>query len=194
MDGIFDLLYEKAGGLTKDVNGDLSNILKLNRTYLDAKYKALADEITAKFNAKKFEPEICTLSIPITLSATVSEYKFTDYQVLDNTLLLDFCLPIYNSMTLYVNGAAILPAADLAKGWLTLVNDRQQNVVFRDTLTNYFRDTAFWEGKGKFDNARMDWNNCKIEFPSLTVPAANVGAVIVPVVRYIDMKRYPFMK
>lgn len=195
MSDFFENSYIAAGGLTKNLdNIKINELLVLNKHYLDAKYRALADEITAKFNARKFEPEVCKLTTPLTLQTNVTEYKFTDYKVLYNTLLVDFCIPIYNSLTKYVNGQDILSAADLANCYITLVNDRQQTIVFREPIVDYFRDGAYWQGKGKFAEARMDWDTSKIEFADQAVVNANAGKVVVPVVSYIDMKRYPFVK
>lgn len=192
---IFENLWIASGGLNKELdNQKINEILQLNKQYLDAKQRAQADEITAFFNAKKFQPEVCKLTAPLILQTGVQEYKFTDYKVLYDTLLTDFCIPIYNSLTQYINGQLLLSASEMANCYITLVNDRQQNIVFREPLADYFRDTAYWPGKGKFQEARMDWDLSKIEFSDVAVVNANAGKIISPVISYIDMKRYPFVK
>lgn len=192
----YNTFISKLSGDPKKLTpAQIEELLERNLGFLEAQYKGLTDVIRYEFKRKKFMPELIKLTTPLTLTATQLEYKFTNYQELKDTILVDFCIPIYNSLTTYVDGTTYLSIANTAQAFLNLKNDRQQDIVFREPLVDYFRDTAYWQGKGKFNEARMDWDNSSIQFPAgSAIPAGNAGTVIAPVITYIDMKRYPYLK
>jgi hypothetical protein len=195
IDPVFDELYRKNGGFDKALgNDELQKVYDQFNVYLTAKYKALSDEIKYKFDAKKFEPEPIKMTAPLVLSAGNLVYSFKNYQVLQNTILMDICFPVANSFDTAVDGKNILQFADLCKCFLTLTNDRQQKIVDREPVIDYIRDTAYWQGKGKFDQSRIDWTTSQIEFAAgSTIPTTKAGYVILPVLKYLDMKRYPYL-
>lgn len=195
-EAVFNALYEQAGGLKGKLSpGQMQTVKEHYKAYLDSKFDIYAEEIEYTFRKAKFKPEVCTMSLPLTIKATATEYPFTKFQTLENTLLLAFWIPVYTTLLTYVDGTAMLAITDLATAYLTMQNDRMQDVRFREPLVDYFRDTAYMPDKCQFDEARMSWDTTKIIFPSgSAVPAANVGKIIAPMVAYIDMKRYPFVK
>jgi len=199
-DAVFEYLFEKAGGLTKQLDeGDIQKILAQNRNYLSAKYQALADEITAKFRAKRFEPLTNKLSTPLVLQTGVSEYKFNDYKVLRDTLLVDFCVPYSESLTTALKSNILIAPYEVhAVAYLTIVTRDNRNIVMQEPLLDYMRDMAYWPGKGKFEAVDIDWDTTKIEFPTTAainaLITANDGKCLQPVIEYIDMKGYPFVK
>lgn len=194
-DAIFQELYAKAGGLDKILTEEeVAGVVSKYHQYLKAKYDALGEEITAFFEGAKYEPEVLTMSTPLTIATGVQQYKFTDYKVLQNTLLVDLCLPQANSFTTTMLGEPVLQFAQLCQCFITLTNDRQQKMVDREPLLNYIRDTAYWQGKGKFVQSRIDWDNSMIELNDVALATTYDGYVILPVVKYIDMKRYPYLR
>lgn len=194
-DAIFRDMYQKAGGFDRVLSeAELSQLAEQYKRFLHAKYGTVADTVTERFKELRYEPEALQLTVQLELKAGERSYSFKTFQVLQNTLLIEFCIPIFNSLTQSPLQKNLLSAADMGNAYLTLNNDRQQTVVKQVPLAYFFRDTAYWQGKGKFQQSRIDWTTSLIEFPDDTIPDANPGKVIQPVIGYIDMKRYPYLE
>lgn len=188
-------MYEKAGGFERTLsNEELSKLDKQYKDYLTAKYGTVQASITERFKQLRYEPEILQLTVQLELKAGEKAYSFKTYQVLQNTLLTEFCIPVFNSLTKTPLQKDLLTADQMGNAYLTLNNDRQQLVVKQVPLSYFFRDGAYWQGKGKFQQSRIDWTTSLIEFADTTIPDANPGKQIQPVIGYIDMKRYPYLE
>lgn len=191
---MFREMYIKAGGLERKLsNAELSELLARYKDFEEANYEALETSIEYRFKAELYEPEPITRPIPLVLAAGVTEYTFKNYQVLQNTILQNLIFPVSNSFNVTLQNKAVLQYDDLCKAFITINNDRQQTIVDGVCVLDYIRDSAYQQGKGIFKQSRIDWSTSKIEFADSTVPNANVGAVIYPVVKYLDMKRYPYL-
>lgn len=194
VDPVFDELYARAGGFDKDLdNGELAKVFTAFNKYLDSKYRALGDEITYKFKAIKYEPEELSMNLPFVIDKDILAYNFANFQVLENTLLTEFGFPVANSFDTYFGNKSILPFPALCKGFLTLSNDRQQKMYDKTPLLEFIRDTAYWQGKGKFKQSRIDWTTSQIEFVDNALDDYD-DFIMIPVIKYIDLKRYPFVK
>lgn len=188
----FSALYTLVGGdKAKLDNAAMSTLFEKYKNFKEAELGVLSIDIESRFKALGYEPEVLSQTIQLTMSANNAVYSFQNYLVLENTLLVDFIVPIYNSMTKTLDNKDLLTAADMGNCYLLLNNSRQQSVRKYEPLVNYFRDGAYWPGKGQFKDARIDWKTSNISFPDATVPGSNVGKVLQVVVYYIDMKRYP---
>ena len=188
----FNSLYTLLNGdKTKLDNAAMSTLFEKYKDFKEAELGVLSIDIESRFKALGYEPEVLSQTIQLVINAKQSVYSFQNYLVLEKTLLVDFIVPIYNSMTKTIDNRDLLQAADMANCYLLLNNSRQQSVRKYEPLVNYFRDGAYWPGKGQFKDARIDWKTSNISFPDLTIPTANDGKVLQVVVYYIDMKRYP---
>ena len=189
---MFKILYEnalKANGMKPLSNVQLNQLFDDNKAFLNAKYRAIADEISYRFDVTKFEPEILSLTIEVELVAANSKYLLTDLDVLRDTILIDFIVPLSENPRECMSGLNTAAIATYKGAYLLLCNDQQQKMVDHETLIDYMRDGAYWETKGKFKQARLDWKQSGIIFPNTTLPTASAGDVIECVVKYIDMKR-----
>lgn len=171
-------------------NADLQKILDENRAFLDAKYRALDDEVSYEFDKARFIPEVASVNIAIPIVSTQLQYKLNGYDVLQDTMLVDLIVPVSNSLTLAPDATTLVPYAGIAGAYLSLFNTRQQLVRDTEPLLNYVRDGSYWPRKGEFKQTRIDWKNSYISFPNTTIPTTYNGNTLLLVARYIDMKRY----
>lgn len=192
IDPMFREFAIKYGILEKKLTpGDIANLVSEYEAFKNAEFNALKTDIQAKFRELKYIPETKKKTVQLTMAQNVAAYNFKQYQFLQDTILVDFCIPIYNSLTKTINNEDLLTPGDMGNAYLVLANKRQENVIDEEPLCDYFRDAAYWEGKGKFNLTTVDWTTSAIVFPNNTIPNANIGKVIQPVITYIDMKSYP---
>ncbi len=187
----FKTLYEKyTAKNTKLSNAQLQELLDENKRFLDAKYRALNDEVEYEFDAARFVPEIASVNITLQISSNQLTYKLNQFDVLQDTMLVDLIAPVSNSLTKAPDNSDIVPYAGLAGAYISLFNTRQQLVRDTEPLLNYIRDGAYWPTKGEFKQTRIDWKQSYVSFPDDTLPTAYDGYTLLLVARYIDMKRY----
>jgi len=144
--------------------------------------------------AKDIQDTVKTLVLEIVLEASKTSYPIPEYQRLNNTILVDVMAPVSNKLTKSMKNNDIAPAEATINGFLNLQNTRSQNVYEVvpgiDLLTAY--DTA--NGVSFTPNPRtgfrmldVDWTKAKWSYPSVTIPAANVGKAVLLIVKYIDI-------
>jgi len=141
----FKALYERylaTANSKKLSNAQLQELLEENRQFLAAKYRALNDEVEYEFDAARFVPEIASVNITLQISSNITQYKLNQFDVLQDTMLVDLIVPVSNSLTKAPDNSDLVPYAGLAGAYLSLFNTRQQLVRDEEPLLNYIRDGA----------------------------------------------------